>query len=52
MALARRRPLLVLVGLYSPMLVIGFSAFDNFGILVRQRVQAFPFLLLLSRCRP
>jgi hypothetical protein len=44
-------PYIVLCGVYSALFVYGFSSFANFGILVRQRVQVLPFLLVLI-CLP
>lgn len=40
-------PYVVLCLSYSVLFVYGFSSFANFGILTRQRVQVFPFLLVL-----
>ena len=40
-------PYVVLCLCYSVLFVYGFSAFANFGVLTRQRVQVFPFLLVL-----
>lgn len=46
-----QRPYLVLCGVYTVLFVYGFSAFSNAGILVRQRVQVLPFVLVLV-CLP
>jgi len=46
-----RRPYLVVCGVYTALFVYGFSAFSNAGILVRQRVQVLPFVLVLA-CLP
>lgn len=43
----RRAPYLAFVGTYSLLFVIAFSNLGNFGILARQRVQLFPFVLVL-----
>jgi hypothetical protein len=43
----RRSPYLVLALVYAAMFVFAFSGIANFGILVRQRVQLWPFLLVL-----
>ncbi len=43
----RRAPYLAFVGTYSLLFVIAFSNLGNFGILARQRVQLFPFILVL-----
>ena len=40
-------PYVVLCLSYSVLFVYGFSSFANFGVLTRQRVQVFPFLLVL-----
>ena len=40
-------PFVVLCLVYSALFVYGFSSFANFGVLTRQRVQVFPFLLVL-----
>jgi hypothetical protein len=40
-------PYLIMCATYSVLFVYGFSSFANFGILVRQRVQLLPFLLVL-----
>lgn len=40
-------PYVILCGCYAVLFVYGFSSFANFGILVRQRVQVLPFLLVL-----
>lgn len=44
-------PYVVLCGTYTVLFVYGFSAFSNAGILVRQRVQVLPFVLVLV-CLP
>lgn len=46
-----RQPYVVLCGVYIALFVYGFSAFSNAGILVRQRVQVLPFVLVLA-CMP
>ncbi|MDP8961630.1 MAG: hypothetical protein M3N32_08455 [Actinomycetota bacterium] len=43
----RTAPYLTFVTAYSLIFVIAFSNFGNFGILARQRVQLFPFVLVL-----
>jgi hypothetical protein len=45
--LMRRRPYIPFAVLYLLLFVIAFSNFNNFGIMTRQRVQVFPFLLVL-----
>jgi hypothetical protein len=42
-----RRPYITFAVVYSLGFVVAFSTIGNFGILVRQRVQLFPFLLVL-----
>lgn len=42
-----RTPYVVLCLSYSVLFVYAFSSFANFGVLTRQRVQVFPFLLVL-----
>jgi len=44
-------PYVILCGCYAVLFVYGFSSFANYGILVRQRVQVLPFLLVLL-CLP
>jgi hypothetical protein len=52
-ALMRRHPYLVLVAVYTLLFCVAFSSFGNFGILTRQRIQLFPFaLVLLALPRP
>lgn len=46
-----QRPYLVVCCVYTVLFVYGFSAFSNAGILVRQRVQVLPFVLVLV-CLP
>jgi len=46
-----RTPYVVLCGTYTVLFVYGFSAFSNAGILVRQRVQVLPFVLVFI-CLP
>jgi hypothetical protein len=46
-----RTPYVVLCCAYTVLFVYGFSAFANAGILVRQRVQVLPFVLVLL-CLP
>lgn len=43
----RRAPFLTFASTYSVLFAIAFSNFANFGILVRERVQLFPFVLML-----
>lgn len=45
--LLRRNPYLVLVLVYTLLFCVAFSSFGNFGILTRQRIQLFPFALVL-----
>ncbi|HET7486621.1 MAG TPA: hypothetical protein VFJ85_01735 [Acidimicrobiales bacterium] len=47
-----RTPYVVLCITYSLLFVYGFSSFANFGVLTRQRVQLFPFLLVLLALPP
>ena len=47
-----RTPYVVLCLCYSVLFVYGFSSFANFGVLTRQRVQLFPFLLVLLALPP
>lgn len=47
-----RTPYVLLCLVYSLLFVYGFSAFANFGVLTRQRVQLFPFLLVLLALPP
>lgn len=47
-----RTPYVVLCLCYSVLFVYGFSSFANFGILTRQRVQLFPFILVLLALPP
>ncbi len=42
-----RTPYVLMCVVYSVLFVYGFSAFANFGVLTRQRVQLFPFILVL-----
>lgn len=44
-------PYVILCGCYTVLFVYGFSSFANYGILVRQRVQVLPFLLVIL-CLP
>ena len=46
-----RNPYVLACLAYAVFFVVAFSAFGNFGILVRQRVQLFPFVLVLL-CLP
>lgn len=46
-----RTPYVMLCCTYSVLFIYGFSAFSNAGILVRQRVQVLPFILVLI-CLP
>ncbi len=43
----RTAPYFAFVATYSLLFVIAFSNFGNFGILARQRVQLYPFILVL-----
>lgn len=45
-------PYLVLCACYSILFVYAFSSFANYGILVRQRVQVLPFVLVLLAMPP
>ncbi|HUP75828.1 MAG TPA: hypothetical protein VM282_22530 [Acidimicrobiales bacterium] len=45
--LARRNPYVAFAFMYSIIFVFAFSTFGNFGIITRQRVQLFPFVLVL-----
>lgn len=47
-----RTPYVVLCLVFSVLFVYGFSSFANFGVLTRQRVQLFPFLLVLLALPP
>ena len=47
-----RTPYVVLCLCYAALFVYGFSSFANFGILTRQRVQVFPFVLVLLALPP
>jgi hypothetical protein len=47
-----RTPYVVLCLCYSLLFVYGFSSFSNFGVLTRQRVQLFPFLVVLLALPP
>jgi hypothetical protein len=49
--MARKNPYVVLALVYTLLFCIAFSSFGNFGILARQRVQLFPFALVLL-CLP
>ena len=46
-SLLRTQPYVAFVVTYSLLFVVAFSSFANFGILTRQRVQVFPFVLVL-----
>jgi hypothetical protein len=46
-ALALRSPYVAFAFVYSMIFVFAFSSFGNFGIITRQRVQLFPFVLVL-----
>lgn len=48
---ALRRPYVTFCVVYSLIFVVAFSSFGNFGIITRQRVQVFPFVLALL-CLP
>ena len=45
--LLRTRPYVAFAVTYTLLFVVAFSSFANFGILTRQRVQVFPFVLVL-----
>jgi hypothetical protein len=45
--LLRREPFVAFCTTYTLLFVVAFSSFGNFGILTRQRVQVFPFFLVL-----
>jgi hypothetical protein len=45
--LALRNPYIAFASVYSMIFVFAFSTFGNFGIITRQRVQLFPFVLVL-----
>ena len=47
-----RNPYVVASLAYCVFFIIAFSSFGNFGILVRQRVQVFPFVLVLLALPP
>jgi hypothetical protein len=47
-----RTPYLIFCATYVVLFVYGFSSFANFGILVRQRVQVLPFLLVMLAMPP
>lgn len=42
----RTNSYLIVCAVYACLFIYGFSAFNNFGILVRQRVQVLPFVLV------
>lgn len=44
---AWRTPYVAFAVVYTGLFVVAFSSFGNFGILARQRVQLFPFVLVL-----
>ena len=44
---AMRNPYIAFATVYSMIFVFAFSTFGNFGIITRQRVQLFPFVLVL-----
>jgi hypothetical protein len=46
-----RRPYVLFCAIYTVLFVFGFSSFANNGILVRQRVQVLPFVLV-AMCLP
>lgn len=46
-----RQPYVLVSTIYTVLFVYGFSAFSNSGVLVRQRVQVLPFVLVLL-CLP
>jgi hypothetical protein len=47
-----RDPLVVACVVYTLEFVYAFSSFGNFGILTRERVQVFPFFLVLLSLTP
>ena len=48
----RRQPYVVFALVYVGLFVVAFSAFPNFGLLVRERVQVLPLLLVLLTLPP
>jgi hypothetical protein len=48
----RRQPYVVFALVYVGLFVVAFSAFPNFGLLARQRVQVLPLLLVLLTVPP
>lgn len=42
----RRQPYVAYAAVYAVLFVIGFSSFNNLGLLARERTQVFPFLLV------
>jgi len=48
----RRQPYVVFALVYVALFVVAFSAFPNFGLLARQRVQVLPLLLVLLTVPP
>jgi hypothetical protein len=48
----RAMPYIAVAGVFIVGFVWGFSSFGNFGILVRQRVQVYPFVLAVLCCPP
>lgn len=45
-------PYVIFAGTYTVLFVYGFSSFANYGILIRQRVQVLPFLLVFLALPP
>lgn len=50
--LVMRNPYVAFATVYSLIFVFAFSTFGNFGIITRQRVQLFPFVLVVLCLRP
>jgi len=48
----RRQPYVIFALVYVALFVVAFSAFPNFGLLARQRVQVLPLLLVLLTVPP
>ena len=48
----RDQPFIAFLLAYTVVFCVAFSSFGNFGILARQRVQLFPFVLMLFAMRP
>lgn len=48
----RRQPYVVLALIYTGLFIVAFSAFPNFGLLARERVQLLPFYFVLLAVPP